>query len=71
MAITRACYQCTERHLGCHDRCQQYLDEKAKRDKLLDARYRYIENRYLLEYSKIKNRTGKSSGAVVRNYLSD
>lgn len=26
------CYQCEERHIGCHSDCRRYLDWKAEND---------------------------------------
>jgi hypothetical protein len=29
MATFKSCYHCKERYLGCHDKCNKYLKEKA------------------------------------------
>lgn len=33
MATFKSCYHCKERYLGCHDKCNKYLKEKAEHEK--------------------------------------
>lgn len=37
------CYQCTERHVGCHGTCEQYAAFRAEKDKAIQKRHQEQE----------------------------
>lgn len=45
------CYKCDRRAIGCHDRCEDYLAEKAKRDAVRAAKVKTGADAYELDKS--------------------
>lgn len=40
----KICFQCTDRHLGCHGECERYRKEKERIEQAHKKRDEYIEN---------------------------
>lgn len=38
------CKDCTERYLGCHSACNDYIEFKSKKEAFNLARKKYLEN---------------------------
>ena len=38
------CKDCTERHLGCHSKCEKYINQKKEAEKIKEKRIQ--ENNY-------------------------
>lgn len=64
MAIN-ACYNCTERFLGCHGTCVRYKEFRHDRDKIL--REKYIQNKEKDEIKRVrrKNMLGTHKVRVI------
>lgn len=43
MEIT-CCKGCTDRHLGCHSKCNEYKEQKVKNDEINNKRLEYIRS---------------------------
>ncbi len=50
------CHYCVVRHLGCHDKCPEYLSEVAK-------------NEAKKEWNKIHNQPSISQGSFIGNAI--
>ena len=37
------CKNCQDRTLGCHDKCEKYIEWKAERQKILDKKNEILE----------------------------
>lgn len=48
------CYKCDRRSIGCHDRCEDYLAEKAKRDAVKAAKVKTGADAYELDKTLAK-----------------
>ncbi len=60
-----ACYNCTERFLGCHGTCARYRAFRHDRDKIL--REKYIQNKEKDELKRVrrKNMLGTHKVRVI------
>ena len=38
-----SCKNCSERYLGCHDKCEKYLSYRKELDKRIEDRTRYLK----------------------------
>lgn len=45
MSPIRCCYNCLDRSIGCHSKCERYLKEKEKMHKEYENRMREKEQR--------------------------
>ena len=57
----RCCQYCTERYIGCHSKCEEYIEEVKKREKFLAEK----RNKKELDYN-VKDIKNKSIGKRVR-----
>ena len=44
------CKDCTDRKLGCHDKCSKYQEFKAKRKTLTDQKNEYYKTSKMFEH---------------------
>lgn len=63
--IENSCYNCTKRHIACHDSCEEYKQYKLEKERLSKAkeeqklvadhfRYRYMRNEAKRKHARIK-----------------
>ena len=48
-----SCKGCTKRELGCHSHCKDYLEQKAKRDKINEERRKYNDEE--ADFLRVRN----------------
>ena len=54
MSVFVSCFNCERRFPGCHDRCEDYLAEKAKRDAVKAAKVKTGADAYELDKTLAK-----------------
>lgn len=52
--IKSVCYECKERHPGCHDSCQTYIEARAEYDERKEAIQKARANDDLYDEYKLK-----------------
>lgn len=61
--IRTNCYQCPDRHLGCHSECEVYKEFSAENQRIKDLKYNTEYEKYTLaklkEEDKTRLRVGK------------
>lgn len=63
-----SCYGCSRRHLGCHDKCEEYQKEKEKRDSLREKEKKARAGYRALERSSFKGAESRIRGKRERRY---
>ena len=44
------CYNCEKRYVGCHSKCEGYLEEKKKRDEENEKKKKIKDNRFYIDH---------------------
>jgi hypothetical protein len=51
----RCCFECSERFLGCHSKCNKYIAEKENNEKVQAERHKQAEVNYSIYQIKQQN----------------
>lgn len=60
-----ACYNCTERSLGCHGTCVRYAEFRSDRDKILHEKWMLNKEKDEVKRVRRKNMLGTHKCRVI------